>query len=157
MLFFHLPTFQLTNHSPELILAIMAAGAQYRFEYQNAAKFFQASKIIVTSRLQAYDIQRPGVCTASNGGSSTTAFEELEIIRCLLILMGFATWQETAMLREALHLRNLLIETLRRSGLDEPNMPLPPESMDWLRWVEQESTRRAKLAAFGFIDIYSIA
>jgi hypothetical protein len=29
--------------------------------------------------------------------------------------------------------------------------------MDWLRWVEQESTRRAKLAAFGFIDIYSIA
>ncbi|KAL3443403.1 hypothetical protein BJX65DRAFT_320626 [Aspergillus insuetus] len=161
MLFLHIPTFRLTDHSPEMILAMMAAGAQYRFEYQNAAKFFKASKAVVTQKLQAYNLQSPEDCVPgpfpTPGEPETRAVDEIMTIRSLLILMGFATWQEPGMLQEAFHLRNLLIAVLRRSGLKETTEALPIDSSSWAKWIELESSRRSKLAAFAFVDIYGIA
>ncbi|KAL4877945.1 fungal-specific transcription factor domain-containing protein [Aspergillus karnatakaensis] len=160
MLFLHIPTFRLTDHSPELILAIMAAGAQYRFEYQNAARFFHASKAIVSQCLQA-DMQMPEASLVDNGllpmNTASSVVDETETIRCLLILMGFAAWQDTTMLRDAFQLRNLLIQTLRRAGLEDTALGSSPETLGWARWVQQEECRRAKLAAFAFVDMYSIA
>jgi hypothetical protein len=161
LLFIHLPTFRLADHPLELVLAIMSAGAQYRFEHQNSAKFFRAAKAIMLRKHHLHDVT--GVFESIRGGSTDapsdvlSVDDELAVIRCLLILMGVGTWQDTTMLKEALHLRSLLVGSIRRSGLQEINQPLTTEHMDWLRWVKNESIRRTKLAAFSFVDMYSIA
>ncbi|KAL2837696.1 hypothetical protein BJY01DRAFT_251321 [Aspergillus pseudoustus] len=161
MLFFHIPTFRLTDHSPELILAIMAAGAQYRFEYRNASSFFHAARAIVSRRLQPYNVENQEVpmqgMIGTNEIPTLSPSQEIMIVRCLLILMGFATWQPPAMLREAFNLRNALITILRHSGLEEPTETLPLGTGSWAQWIELESSRRSKLSAFAFIDTYSIA
>ncbi|KAL4797727.1 hypothetical protein BDV19DRAFT_387155 [Aspergillus venezuelensis] len=162
MPYMHNPTFRLTDYSPELILSMMAAGAQYRFEHQNGAKFFHAAKTIVTQRLHTYDTGhlRASMSTGRSGPTNDAPggneLVELDLIRCLLTLMGYAAWQDTAMLQEGLHLQSLLVATLRRSGLEESdNTPLTGN--DWGRWAQQESIRRTKMTAFGFVDMYSIA
>ncbi|KAL4945689.1 hypothetical protein BDV06DRAFT_219082 [Aspergillus oleicola] len=162
LLYMHIPTFRLTDYSPELILAMMAAGAQYRFEHQNGAKFFHAAKTIVIQRLHTYNTGHLLASKSTSGHLDThetprgNELVELDMIRCLLTLMGFAAWQDTAMLQEGLHLQSLLVAMLRRSRLEETDDISLTES-DWGRWSQQESIRRTKLAAFGFVDMYSIA
>ncbi|KAJ5984562.1 hypothetical protein N7481_006661 [Penicillium waksmanii] len=161
LLFIHLPTFRLTDHPLELILAIMSAGAQYRFEHQNSTKFFKAAKAIVSQRHHLDDVTGASWFIGRNPtdapGDLLGMDDDLGVIRCLLILMGVGTWQDTTMLKEALHLRSLLVGCLRRSGLQEIHQPSTTEHMDWLRWAKSESIRRTKLAAFSFVDMYSIA
>lgn len=161
LLFIHLPTFRLADHPLELVLAIMSAGAQYRFEHQNSRKFFTAAKAIMSQKHHLHDVA--GAFSSIGKGSTDapsdviSVDDELNVIRCLLILMGVGTWQDTTMLKEALHLRSLLVGILRRSGLQEINQPSITDHTDWLRWVKNESIRRTKLAAFSFVDMYSIA
>ncbi|KAJ4859493.1 fungal specific transcription factor domain-containing protein [Trichoderma breve] len=137
--FLHAPTFRPGNCPIELILALCATGA-HRF------------------------IQQPSGPHSSTVGSSnsehpnSTPYKEMDTIRCLLILMGYATWEDSELLHEALNLQSLLVHRLREVGLRETvENDSGSANLSWTEWSEQESVRRTKLVSFTFIHVHSIA
>ncbi|KAJ5104562.1 hypothetical protein NUU61_001909 [Penicillium alfredii] len=171
--FLHIPTFRINEHTPELILGIMTIGAQYRFEHRNAERIFYVSKAILFERMSRESrspvkptyAQTPlGVPpyhnfdSQSQGASEATIlWRQVEVIRCLLVLMGYATWERAGLVQEAFHLQGLLVRHLRESGLTEDARGSDPASLDWHEWADQECVRRTKLISFCFIHIHSIA
>lgn len=88
----------------------------------------------------------------------TAVWKQIEITRCLLILMGYATWENARLVQEAFHLQGLLVRHLREAGLAEDTTRSDPRApLDWYEWADQESARRTKLIAFCFIHVHSIA
>ncbi|CAG7915544.1 unnamed protein product [Penicillium olsonii] len=179
--FMHMPTFNIAERAPEVVLAIMTIGAQYRFEHQNAERIFHVSKAILFERMSrepripakpAYSAasQVPlGISPYSNFGDQsltqpqvaaerTAAWKQIEITRCLLILMGYSTWENSRLVQEAFHIQGLLVRQLREGGLTEDTSRSDPRApLDWHEWADQESNRRTKLIAFCFIHVHSIA
>jgi hypothetical protein len=177
----HIPTFHINERAPEVILAIMTIGAQYRFEHRNAERLFHVSKAVLFERMSresrlpskpSYSsaAQVPlGIPPYSNfGDQSLTApqvaaernasWKQIEVTRCLLILMGYATWENARLVQEAFHIQGLLVRHLRDAGLTEDPLRSDPRApLDWYEWADQESGRRTKLIAFCFVHIHSIA
>jgi hypothetical protein len=168
--FIHIPTFRFNECSPELALAIMTIGAQYRFEHRNAERIFHVSKAVLYGRMSresriasqaAYSVPM-GVTpytdnqSGENGAPNTTS-RKMEVIRCLLVLMSYATWERAGLVQEAFQLQGQLVQHLRDIGLSEqPSDPRAP-TLDWYEWADQESIRRTKLISFCFIHIHSVA
>lgn len=92
-------------------------------------------------------------------------WEPMDTVRALINLMGYATWEPKEWLvQEAFALQSLLAQVLRDLGLEEEQeelrgstSDLPSLQASWLAWVRQESVRRAKLIAFSFIHVHSVA
>lgn len=183
MNFIHLPTWSVSTTPLELLLAISTVGAQYCFEHKVSKNLFFAGKAILMERItQKSENFGPktqaflGLRRRSSGSSSpswllekphtsTVAWDPIDAVRTLIILMGFATWEPREfLLREAFALQSLLAQVCRDVGLVEPT---PAEERDvpasstsqisWLSWSRQESVRRAKLIAFSFMHIHSVA
>ncbi|RDW72889.1 hypothetical protein BP6252_06796 [Coleophoma cylindrospora] len=164
----------------ELILALATVGAQYRFEHANAEKLFHTAKAIVLERIRreehssdadtesvivssgaqhppSYYSQQPRQHTPDDLSSRNSRRAQMDIIRTLLALMGYATWEHKHMLREAFSLQGLLVRRLRETGLrDDPQEDLA-ETLSWQHWAEDESERRTKLIAFSFLHMHSVA
>ncbi|KAF9784841.1 hypothetical protein IL306_006939 [Fusarium sp. DS 682] len=176
MPFIHIPTWQINDHSPELIFGIAAIGAQYCFESRASERLFFAGKALLLEQLR----RNAGVFGLStlaiphtipqngrrNDGDGDSA---VETIRALITLMGFATWEPKAhMVQESFALQGILTQVLRNSGLedvDEPASPTPSDQPsdgnslrhEWKTWIKQESNRRSKLIGFSFLHTHSIA
>ncbi|KAJ5280395.1 hypothetical protein N7478_005767 [Penicillium angulare] len=169
--FIHVPTFRFNECSPELVLAIMTIGAQYRFEHRNAEKIFHVSKAVLYERKLREDRMAAQGYPTPMGGSSypdgrdgqprsafaASVFRQMEVIRCLLVLMSYATWERAGLVQEAFQLQSQLVQVLRDAGLSEPQSDPHAPSTDWYEWADQESVRRTKLISFCFIHIHSIA
>ncbi|KAJ5165422.1 Transcription factor [Penicillium coprophilum] len=178
--FMHIPTFNINDRAPEVVLAIMTIGAQYRFEHRNAERIFHVSKAVLFERMSreprfpakpSYNSgsQVPlGISPYSNFDQSltqpqvsaerTAVWKQIEITRCLLILMGYSTWESARLVQEAFHLQGLLVRHLREAGLTEDTIRSDPRTpLDWYEWADQESARRTKLIAFCFIHVHSVA
>ncbi|PIG88053.1 hypothetical protein AARAC_001541 [Aspergillus arachidicola] len=153
--FTHAPTFRFDACSPELLLAMFAIGAANRFEYNSAINMFYVSKAILLER--QHQRERGMLERLMNHGTSSDFVERdyMDEVRCLLCLMGIATWDKDLDLRnESLVLRGQLAHALRLSGLEEPS---EVHDTHWETWARLESDRRAKLFAFCFLNIQSIA
>ncbi|KAJ6107473.1 hypothetical protein N7523_008796 [Penicillium sp. IBT 18751x] len=168
--FIHIPTFRFNECSPELALAIMTIGAQYRFEHRNAERIFHVSKTVLYERMSresriasqaAYSVpmgvppytdHQPG-----NNGAANTTSRKMEVIRCLLVLMSYATWERAGLVQEAFQLQAQLVQHLRDIGLSEQHSDSRAQPLDWYEWADQESVRRTKLISFCFIHIHSVA
>lgn len=181
MVFIH-HTWRVNEAPPELVLAISAVGAQYCFEHRNSERLFYAGKAILMERLRR-EADRFGHAAVSflgihgcaslhkspNGELSRDTqtdpeeWEVMDTVRTLINLMGYATWEpKESLLREAFTLQSLLVQVLRSIGLTEnPSSEENPPSDDlhaaWLAWIREESVRRAKLIAFSFLHIHSVA
>ena len=78
--FIHVPTLSIARSSPELILALAAAGSHYRFEHSRGINLFHASKSVLLERLrrkegtqlpsQAYNFVSPTPGIHASSGSS---------------------------------------------------------------------------------------
>ncbi|KAG5785913.1 hypothetical protein H9Q73_000494 [Fusarium xylarioides] len=176
MPFIHIPTWQINDHSPELIFGIAAIGAQYCFESRASERLFFAGKALLMQRLKK-DSDSFGLSTlpiqhftSQNGRrGDTEADSAVETIRALITLMGFATWEPKApMVQESFVLQGILTQILRSSGLEDVNEPASPTPSDqpsdgnslwheWKTWIKQESNRRSKLIGFSFLHTHSIA
>ncbi|GAB1195788.1 hypothetical protein APSETT444_005052 [Aspergillus pseudonomiae] len=156
-------------------------GAQYRFEHRNAERLFYASKAIVLHKLSkethaplaTYNgiIQIPldSIRELSQAGQATAlspsendlgmiAWRQIETIRTLLTLMGYATWEKSELVQEAFSLQGLLVRCLREFGLTENITVAPRHSpMQWHEWAEEESIRRTRFISFCFVHVHSIA
>jgi hypothetical protein len=177
MPFIHIPTWQITEHSPELIFGIAAIGAQYCFESRASERLFFAGKALMMERLRqdtnviglpALPITHP-VTENNRPAGNTEKDSPVETIRALIALMGFATWEPKAsMVQESFALQGILTQVLRNAGLEdveEPVLATPSDQPsdgsslwhEWKTWIAQESTRRSKLIGFSFLHTHSIA
>ena len=148
----------------------MTIGAQYRFEHGNAERLFHVSKAVLQERIsreshiasQSYHV--PVIAIAppyseahvrSTSMSSTP--RQMEVIRCLLVLMSYATWERAGLIQEAFQIQAQLVQHLRDIGLAETLSDQHVSRLDWYEWADLESVRRIKLISFCFIHIHSIA
>ncbi|KAI3004098.1 transcriptional regulator family: C2H2 zinc finger and Fungal Specific TF [Aspergillus niger] len=178
--FLHIPTFRVNERAPELILALMTIGAQYRFEHRNAERLFYAAKAIVLYRLSKESSlpsfnsiiqiplnsiressQRSGqdpLVSSPDFAAGMNAWRRIETIRTLLALMGYSTWEKAELVQEAFGLQNLLVRCLREFGLMENITVAPRHSpLQWHEWAEEESIRRTRFISFCFVHVHSIA
>lgn len=167
MPFIHVPTWRLEDHPVEVIFGIAAIGAQYCFEKRAAEQLFFAGKALIMYKL-AESTENHDAHTAPNVVESdshhitsmTTKTSSIEIIRALLTLMGYATWDpKPAMVRQAFAVQETLTQYLRSEGLHEvgPSEVSPSLDREWHSWIAEESSRRTKLVAFSFLHTHSIA
>jgi hypothetical protein len=170
--FIHVPTYKPSCSPVELTLAMCAAGAQYCFERRSAGRLFRVAKAIVFERLRQEESHFGPQTLAFTVSTSMLSPEALPRTRCsgpwcpidlaktLLILVGFATWEERDLLQQAFALRGLLVQTLRDIGFEEEEPSAngsTSRSAMWDQWVQRESSRRTKLVAFCYINVHSIA
>ncbi|KKK15442.1 hypothetical protein ARAM_005354 [Aspergillus rambellii] len=182
--FVHIPTFQINERAPELVLAFLTVGAQYRFEHRNAKRLFHAAKAIVLYRLSKGSYSTPAAAYNTTTqisldavremsqlppdqsppmlspelAAGVNAWKRIETIRALLALMGYATWEGAELVQEALGLQGLMVRSLREFGLTESfsvTSTHPPQQ--WHEWAEEESIRRTLLLSFCYVHIHSIA
>ncbi|PWY96412.1 C2H2 type zinc finger domain protein [Aspergillus sclerotioniger CBS 115572] len=178
--FIHVPTLRINERAPELILAFMTIGAQYRFEHRNAERLFYAAKAIVLYRLSKESspppynaiIQIPlnsirdssqrsnqdPSLSPSEFAAGMDAWRRIENIRTLLVLMGYSTWEKAELVQEAFGLQTLLVRCLREFGLLE-NITVAPRHapLQWHEWAEEESIRRTRFISFCFVHVHSIS
>lgn len=164
--FIHMPTFSITAtpDAPELVLALMAVGAQYRYERRSATALYYAARAIITERIRRRELPDP----------HAAAFHErlprmppnlLATTRAILLLAKFAAWQASpALIRESLSYRALLAHSVRRAGLsksddddDDDNEGQVQDGNAWLRWARAETDRRTKLCVFCFLNLQELA
>ncbi|KAL5114311.1 hypothetical protein ACEQ8H_007831 [Pleosporales sp. CAS-2024a] len=170
--FIHAPTYKPSSSPLELTLAMCAAGAQYCFERRSSERLFRVAKAIVLERLrqeascfgpQSLAYITP-ICTLTTELAPVTKrsgpWSPLDLVKTLLILVGFATWERSSLLAEAFVLRGLLVQALRDIGLseEEPTTAVSTSrAAIWDSWVQRESSRRTKLVAFCYVNVHTIA
>ncbi|KAE8153872.1 hypothetical protein BDV25DRAFT_126920 [Aspergillus avenaceus] len=177
MPFIHVPTFQIQEHSPELILGIAAIGAQYSFERKVSKQLFFAGKTVLMQQFRRsgkmygcstrFDLGYFTPATQNSDRDGNTKYvPSIDTIRTLIVLIGFATWEpKVSILKESLALAGLLSHSIKWFGLEDVNSPsLSNGKSDgvslkrrWRAWIEQESSRRTRLVAFSFLHTHSIA
>lgn len=171
--FIHMPTFRITNYtrSPELVLALLAVGAQYRYEHSRAIDLYRVGRSIVLGRMQSGELSSVGHIVSSNlpseqsprdgGVSVVTNMEPIDTLGAILLLSTFASWQaDPTLVRESLEYQPLLARLARDCGLREEQLPDVDGDVDgddWLKWIPRESSRRTKFSVFTFLNLQSIA
>ncbi|KAK7426044.1 hypothetical protein QQZ08_007492 [Neonectria magnoliae] len=184
LVFIHVHTWRVLDSPLELVLSIAALGAQYCLEHRNSERLFHAGKAVLFERLvherakfgpktaRLVNVQTGSPHRQTQANRSTMEgmsildcglWEPIDTVRALINLMGYATWEpKESLLQEAFALQSLLEQVLRDVGLEEGDEPeaisdLASLHPAWMAWVHQESVRRAKLTAFSFIHIHSVA
>lgn len=184
--FIHVPTLQVAGSAPELILALAAVGAQYRFENSRGIELFYAAKAVVMEQIrrrdesaapQSWNRPRTGSMAQSPSGGfagqshSSSPFqhvspenavapdskEQMDSIQALLLLTAFATWERhTELLREALAFQSILARLVREAGLTSPEIMQSPDDLTWEDWIRIEGDKRTKLIVYCFFNLHSI-
>ena len=184
--FIHVPTLSVAASAPELVLALAAVGAQYRFENSRGIELFYAAKAVVMEQIrkrdglatsQTWNRPRTGSIVQSPGGGfqssshSSSPFqflpseehvapdskEHMDSIQALLLLTAFATWERhQELLREALAFQSVLARLVRDSGLTSSEGPFSQSELTWERWIQIEGDKRTKLIVYCFFNLHSI-
>jgi len=184
--FIHVPTLSVATSAPELVLALAAVGAQYRFENSRGIELFYAAKAVVLEQVrrrdefpvpQSWDRPRTGSVSHSPPGGfkglgsisspfpfgtseeviSPNSKEQLDSIQALLLLTAFATWERhQELLREALTFQSNLARLVREAGLTSPEIVQSPEDLTWEDWVRIEGEKRTKLMVYCIFNLHSI-
>ncbi|KAK1451245.1 regulatory protein [Colletotrichum cuscutae] len=111
-------------------------------------------------------IQPGGLCGISRPPNSlalageeayiSAAASRLDTMKAILLLATYSTWQEDSyIVRESLEYPGLLARCLRESVLVN-DASHTDEDLDWYSWAQAESDRRAKLAAFCFLNLQTL-
>ncbi|KAJ5732463.1 hypothetical protein N7493_003944 [Penicillium malachiteum] len=144
--FLHLPTVSVASLTPSLILAIIAMGAQYRFETDRAACYFKASKSLIDNHSCAPKSSNSGFNPGSDAGTFDSARKvEFEVLQTQIILSTLGIWGHHNLLHDSLSMTANLSQSLRTSGtcLQEDNS----DSESWQTWVQKEGRRRTAFIA----------
>ncbi|CAG7923617.1 unnamed protein product [Penicillium olsonii] len=158
--FIHIPTLRnmANEHTPELTLAILAIGAQYRYEKKTARSLYQATRAVVLERWRQGTFFCPSRQLSSFGPHSVPKLsnhEWMHRIRTLLLLTIFASWQsDSTLIQEAFEYQSILARCIREIGLSEFS---DDAEDDWLAWARNESDRRTKLLAWSLLSLHGFA
>jgi hypothetical protein len=151
--FLHVPTVSFRTTSPELILAILATGALYRFQRRQSDQLYMAAYALVQYKVQRrdQDIHRDSTSAASKESSSNP---RVELLQAMTLLIALSTWNYSRLLSDSFALAAQLALLIQEGcGSDVSNTPSQDE---WTSWVYNESERRIKFTAYCFLNLHSI-
>ncbi|PIG79666.1 hypothetical protein AARAC_001528 [Aspergillus arachidicola] len=143
--FLHLPTMSIANLSPPLILAIMAMGAQYRFERERAVRFYQASRSLIDHHIRL-STQSNSLYAPHSKTMDCTDKAHFEVLQAQIILTTLGTWGNHDLLHDSLGMAGQMALYLRDSGLLLHDFHSKDGS--WSTWIQQEGQRRTKFIAY---------
>ncbi|KAF2009415.1 hypothetical protein BU24DRAFT_428332 [Aaosphaeria arxii CBS 175.79] len=185
--FIHLPTFNIATEAPELVLAVAAVGARYRFQRQQSHHLYVAARMLTEHQLRYRDgdevptsiFSTPGLLSHglanpdspvsdksipnSRGNSSTYPQASIHRIR----ERDIKTMQAIILLVAlgTWNHRSLIKDAFSLAShlalmLREDKHELdqgPLSESTWREWVRSEGRRRTKLVAFAFLNLHSLA
>ena len=146
MPFLHIPTWSVELCAPELLLTMMAIGAQFRFEGQIAVKLFFAAKSAVMHRLHMSRtdeltgaLSKPSGYVGRNAASPVSPRDfqlqcednsldegndndrkssRLQTMQAIISLMVLGSWGPRQLVAEAIAFQSVLAELVREDGLE---------------------------------------
>lgn len=152
--FLHLHTVSIANLSPPLVLAIIAMGAQYRFESKRAACFFKASKSLIDTYISVHapfsSFSNPGTDV---GGVVCSQKDRLEILQSQIILSTLGIWGHRDLLNDSISMTAQMAQAFRDGGLLHDDYS---DSETWDTWIQKEGQRRTILIAYMLSNNQSI-
>ncbi|OGM47211.1 hypothetical protein ABOM_003954 [Aspergillus bombycis] len=158
--FIHVPTLKLASfvHTPEFILAILAVGAQYRYEMRTARSLYQASRSLVLERLQRANngihTTAAHINQSSEGPLPHYAEHRLDQTRALLLLAVYCFWHGSPDLSQELYnYLSTIADSLRRLGLSEE---AHPNRISWTRWIQHETKRRTQFFGWYLLNLHTV-
>jgi len=149
----HMPTYDIGDAPPELTLALIAVGAQYRFEFINGLELYRKARHMAMARVD--QCQNHTLLPNTAGNASVCSCGTADNVCTIVLLMVFALWRnDVDLLSEALQLQAPLAHALRQDGLFESREAY--DSADWHQWIRAERRRRAKLVAYAYLNLQAI-
>lgn len=127
--FIHPPTFIPGSVRSELLLAMTAVGAMYRFEYSAGHYLY---------------------------GAEQPPFSSIQTVQALIILMVMSSWGQKSLIQDSMAMSSQLAFMVREIGVHEPDNATRP-NLRWLEWVAHEQRRRTLLVAYIVFNLHSIA
>ncbi|RDW76521.1 C2H2-type zinc finger protein [Aspergillus mulundensis] len=154
----HIPTLRLTNysHSPELVLALLAIGAQYRYETKTARSLYQAGRAIIRERLQRGELFPPPTSGPQFVDASSPASKHyMDRTRALLLLAIYCSWHmDPDLTQEFTEYQGLVARSLRHDCLSERG---DYDRTNWFQWAAYETDRRTKFFGWCLLNFRSLA
>lgn len=158
--FIHIPTLRLVSYleSPELVVAILAIGAQYRYETRTAQCLYEAARAIVLERTRRGDFFCPHKLSAGDQTdvrSGLSSHEWMHRIRTLILLFVYSSWKnKPEFVNQAFEYQGIIARCVREIGLTEESQL---DTDNWLEWAQSETDRRTKLFAWCLLGLHSFA
>ncbi|KAG6000116.1 hypothetical protein E4U21_005810 [Claviceps maximensis] len=173
----HVPTLSPTCMAPELLLAVLAVGAQYRFEGRRGCALWSAAKAVCLEQIRrrnCSEVHGLLPTAASYSPHSTwpspsiahthpfaaahaenTPVARLETMQAVLLLFAVGLWGVKPILQDALSLQSHLATLMRE---DSPRLETNPFfHTEWETWIRLEGASRTKLMAFCLFNLCSTA
>lgn len=168
--FLHLSTTRFGQMPLELVFAIAAMGAQYRFEAESALSLYYAAKSIIDARLDktaaavaeaAHNFAvraRPATCSQGMAHPAVTSTNEaplaIETIQAMIICMSLCSWEYKNLLPDAFRLAEQVALYLRQGGFLSSEEA--PGDGTWQQWIKSEGRRRTVFIAFILFNLHTI-
>ncbi|UKZ78489.1 hypothetical protein TrVFT333_006229 [Trichoderma virens FT-333] len=169
--FLHLSATRLSQMPLELVFAVAAMGAQYRFEAESALSLYYAAKSIIDARLNKVSaavveaarnstIQaRPALEGVTNVAANSTDNANqpvvgIETIQAMIICMSLCSWEYKNLLPDAFSLAEQIAFHLRQGGYLGREDTSGDET--WSQWIQREGCRRTVFIAFIIFNLHSI-
>ncbi|OBT50416.1 hypothetical protein VE04_08882 [Pseudogymnoascus sp. 24MN13] len=155
--FLHVPTLSVAALAPELLLSLVAIGAQYRFEAHRGNGLWYAARAVAieqatrrNSAMVAEIVSPPLTC-----GTPTPTPPAWKQSKPSSSSSQSAPGPPRVLLRESLTLRSWLAQLVQESGLTNPSTSHP--SLSWEEWARIESEKRTKFLVYCFFNLHCIA
>ncbi|KAJ5561468.1 hypothetical protein N7461_000229 [Penicillium sp. DV-2018c] len=175
----HAATFDSQNIELELLLALTACGAFYRFEHEKGYQLYDAARCLVDRSFHnrrrlamrgmmvgfpAWGSNAYSPSQASNAPQSTGSSDQhtqdsdrgLQRAQTLIILMVMSAWGEQALIQDSLAMGSQLALLVREIGIGQPD-DTTDTNLSWKSWVMHQQRRRTSLAAYILFNLHSIA
>ncbi|CCF37297.1 AmdA [Colletotrichum higginsianum] len=177
--FLHAVTFSAASTAPELLLALSAIGALYRFEPALAYGLYDVAQSLITWHMRQrtrptldrltndQQQQKPATPRSSTGfavlPSSTPDVSEintdcgaLQMLQAMIVLMAMASWGDQDLTRDALSMSSQVAMLVRELKICDPETP-PAPNQSWEEGLRHEKRRRTLFAAFSLLNLQSVA
>lgn len=178
MPFIHSVTFSAASVSLELLFAMCAVGALYRFQPALGYQLYAGAQALISWRLSqrsraaldrlANDSQkRPEIpslpsrpltldSVALNGSESETEVNTPHLLQAMIILMAMASWGDHELTQDALSMSGRVAMLARELKISEPE-ETPPPNQPWCDGIQREARRRTLFAAYVLLNQQSVA
>ncbi|KAJ6108440.1 hypothetical protein N7523_009763 [Penicillium sp. IBT 18751x] len=182
--FIHLPTFDPATVELELLFALAAVGAVYRFEHAKGHELYNAARCLVDRNFSNHRQHTMKTMTTGLHSEPKRSFEAATIphnrpqheshghgdswfqeegisdtclrrTQAILILMAMSAWGEKALARDSLTMGSQLAVLVRELGISQSDDTTGLQ-MTWTSWVMHEQKRRTLLVAYILFNLQSI-
>ncbi|CAM1510650.1 Fc.00g009850.m01.CDS01 [Cosmosporella sp. VM-42] len=181
MPFCHTSTFSAASLTPELLLALTAVGALYRFEHAKGYEIYNAARSVINWRMGQHsglaltrltstspgyaglgsigDPRAPGSPSSQGMECDFTAPEDkikLRLLQALVVLMALTSWGDHAVVRDSLAMASQVAMLAREIGIAYKERPVSSK-ISWEEWTALEERRRTLFVAYMLPNLQCIA